>query len=186
MKRTLPIVSLFLLLGNLFCNNASFEKSKYANFCEPYLGIDTVVFYSSSSFETDTMMINNWDTIVQKGSFQELPGQLIQIHSIQEGQEVIFISFYDSQLSGKDDCMEIRYKDFWGCLDDVNDAQKDGLLSDFGIEEYWVINTDRPARGLSDASIVEVFWTKELGLTKYNLKNGISFELKKSSTPPQK
>lgn len=170
---------LFFLLGGLFCNSTTyFDKNKYSDFYSAYANVDTLIFNNKTLGQTDTLVITYWDTIRQEGNLRQLSGKLFQIYSIQDGQEIVFISSYDSELSNQDDCMEIRYRDFWGCLGDTNNFRVDSLLSDFNIRRYWVISTNHPKRGLSENSIVEVLWSKEFGLTKYNLKNGSSFELK--------
>lgn len=188
MSSRIIFIGLVLLCfsGGLFCNSVThFHENKYNDFYASYANVDTFLFDDNSLGQTDTLIITYWDTIRQDGNLRQLRGNLFQIHSIQDGQELVFISSYDSELSNQDDCMEIRYRDFWGCLDDISNFSTDSLLSDFNVKEYWVIYTDSPKRGLSENSIVEIFWSKEFGLTKYNLKNGSSFELRQSGTDPQ-
>lgn len=159
---------------------------------EPYEVGDTIYFESDRG-DIDTIFISKVDSVEECGilmtgkrkdifyEIQHLPynnwifgknlhrnGEISEIN-----QSLIFLSKNLYEPSKDDYSIHIQYRNFSGELD-FGKSQKDDYLKELGIEEYWKLESDTAdwkEFGHDTLLIMEVVWTKKLGLTKYIKRN---------------
>lgn len=203
--KPLIVISTLLFFSSCCCkyDNKDFEfTAAHNDLLKPYNQSDTICFISSSG-DMDTITISKIDLFQECGCFMSGSRKRItvEIKHVPNSKWITGTEhpqtgpsrIIDQQLIVIEKSLDlndsmyfigINYRNLMGQLTDLSKTDTDNRFEKFGIKNYWTIlnqaaNTD-PYKNDS-TTVIKAFWTKEFGLTGYELRNGTSYEIHKKS-----